>query len=101
MILKNRHKEILLNIAQHNIQTPINIWAFGSRVNGDACNGSDLDLIIRTKDDKPLDFQEFVNFKEGLTESNIPFLVDVLDWNRIPDYFKENISKKYEVLKEL
>ena len=101
MILKDEHRSLLLNIASQNIKTPINIWVFGSRVNGDACNGSDLDLAVKTKDNKPLDLEEFMHFKDGLRESNIPFLIDVLDWNRIPNYFKDNIKKQYEVLKEL
>lgn len=84
---------------RQNIKTPINLWAFGSRVNGDACNGSDLDLVVKTKDETPLDLNEFMQFKEDLQESNIPFLVDVMDWGRIPDTFKENIKKQYEVLK--
>ncbi|WP_201340443.1 nucleotidyltransferase domain-containing protein [Isorropodon fossajaponicum symbiont] len=58
----------------------MSIGCFGSRVNGDACNGSDLDLVVKTKDDKPLDFEEFMHFKDDLKESNIPFLIDVLDW---------------------
>lgn len=99
MMLKSEHKKILLSIAGQSIQTPINLWAFGSRVNGDACNGSDLDLVVKTKDETPLDLNEFMQFKEDLQESNIPFLVDVMDWGRIPDTFKENIKKQYEVLK--
>jgi predicted nucleotidyltransferase len=89
---------MLLDIASKNIKTPIDILAFGSRVNGDSCNGSDLDLVIKTKDNKQLDFKEFIDFKESLRDSNLPFLVDVLDWGSIPNSFKENINKKYEVL---
>lgn len=97
MILKNKHKKILLDIFNNTISIPINILAFGSRVNGDSINGSDLDLVIKAEQE--IDIDELISVKENLTESNIPFLVDVLDWNRIPDYFKENILKNYEVLK--
>jgi predicted nucleotidyltransferase len=99
MILKLRHKQILLDILKNTLTTPAIILAFGSRVKGDATNGSDLDIVIRNKDNTPLDIKELVDLKENLTESNIPFLVDVLDWARIPDYFKDNILKNYEVLK--
>ena len=101
MLLNNNDKRTILQILDNSIKTSIELWAFGSRVNNRAHSGSDLDLVIRTKDNKPLDFKEFISFKEGLRESNIPFLVDVLDWNSIPNYFKDNIKKQYKVLKEL
>ncbi|WP_394370317.1 nucleotidyltransferase domain-containing protein [Pedobacter segetis] len=37
------------------------VWAYGSRVNGDAHVGSDLDLVIRTPDLKRLSLDIFLN----------------------------------------
>jgi len=45
-----------------------------------------------------IDLCELGMFKELLQESTIPILVKVLDWNRIPESFRENILKGYEVL---
>ena len=39
-----------------------------------------------------------MNFKEMIKESNIPILVQVLDWNRIPKSFHDNILKNYVTL---
>jgi hypothetical protein len=36
--------------------------------------------------------------KSAFEESNLPFSVDVLDWNAILDNFKENIKKNYDVI---
>ncbi len=99
MLLRDKDKTRLLAIAGKTIKTPIEILAFGSRVDGSAHSGSDLDLVIRTKNKLALDIGEFVDFKEQLTSSNIPILIQVLDWGRIPDYFKDNIIKNYETLK--
>jgi predicted nucleotidyltransferase len=99
MLLSDNYKKIILSLLTGNIKNNIKVLVYGSRINGRAHSGSDLDLVIRSEDNKPLDIKELVNLKENLTESNIPFLVDVLDWNRIPDYFKENILQNYEVLK--
>jgi predicted nucleotidyltransferase len=99
MLLKNRDKQILKDTLQSNITQGIDALVYGSRTNGRAHSGSDLDLVLKTKNNKPLDITEFMNFKESLRQSNIPFLVDVLDWNRIPEYFQENIKKNYEILK--
>lgn len=101
MLLKNKDKILLLNILKQDIQTKVEVRVFGSRVNGRAHSGSDLDLVLCSEDEQPLDINEFMQFKEDLRASNIPFLVDVLDWNRMPDYFQDNINQRYEVLKKL
>lgn len=98
MILKSKHKQILLDIFAKYLTVPASVLVFGSRVNGDATNGSDLDLVIQTKNNQPIETNALITLKNKLSDSNIPFLVDVLDWNRIPDYFQENILKNYEIL---
>lgn len=99
MILREKDKQQLLSIATHTIHTPIEIWAFGSRVNGNAHDTSDLDLVIRTKDLTPLSSVELNNFKHALEQSTIPILIQVLDWARIPNSFHQNILQQYIVLK--
>ena len=74
------------------------IWAYGSRVNGKAHSGSDLDLVIRTRDLTPLDREEFVALCEKITNSNIPILVELRDWAMLPTSFHKNIQANYEVL---
>lgn len=71
------------------------VWAFGSRVNWTAGKQSDLDLAVF--DATPSKIQEL---KEAFDESDLLFRVDVIDWNQIPDSFRENIQKKYVVLQE-
>jgi predicted nucleotidyltransferase len=96
--LKPKDHETLCTIAKQCFKTPIEIWAYGSRVNGDSHDASDLDLVIRTADLAPLVFGELLEFQEQLQESNIPILVQVMDWNKIPESFQSNILKKYEVV---
>ncbi|SMN02230.1 Uncharacterized protein HI0073 [uncultured Candidatus Thioglobus sp.] len=99
MLLNDNDEKMILQILNNSVKTRVKLWAFGSRVNGKAHSGSDLDLVLCAKDEQPLVIDELMSFKDSLKESNLPFLVDVLDWNRIPDYFKSNIEKKYKVLK--
>ncbi|GHV10247.1 hypothetical protein AGMMS50229_21290 [Campylobacterota bacterium] len=51
------------------------VWAYGSRVGGDAHSGSDLDLSIK-------DFGQtdgsIAKLKEAFEESKIPFLIDIV-----------------------
>ncbi len=47
MLLREKDKIRLLDIFS-TANADMEIWAYGSRVNGDAHNGSDLDLVILT-----------------------------------------------------
>ena len=96
--LRQKDHKTLCNIAKQCFKTPIEIWAYGSRVNGDSHDASDLDLVIRTADLAPLAFGELLDFQQQIQESNIPILVQVMDWNKIPASFHNNILNKYEVV---
>ncbi|HIO95837.1 MAG TPA: nucleotidyltransferase domain-containing protein [Campylobacterales bacterium] len=74
----------------------LKLWAYGSRVNGEAHDTSDLDLVIISKDGQKVDINELISFKEHLQDSNIPILTQVIDWNRVPKNFHENILANYE-----
>ena len=97
MLLREKDKQTLIRIfGEANI--PMEVWAYGSRVNGSAHEGSDLDLIVRSPDLGPLPFDEFCELFEQIKESNIPILVEFRDWAHLPDSFKANILRHYEVL---
>ena len=97
MLLREKDKQTL-NAIFSKIKTPVEVWAYGSRVNGTAHEGSDLDLVIRTADLTPLSYDEYALLREQITESNIPILVDIFDWTRLPLSFHQNILQQYEVL---
>ena len=71
------------------------IWAYGSRLNGNAHEGSDLDLAIKDFGDNNCCLSEL---KEILSQSNIPFLIDILEFNSLPESFQEEILNNYEVI---
>ncbi len=98
MLLRDKDRDAIISIAQQTFKEPITIWAYGSRVNGQAHDMSDLDLVLISKDNSKININEYIDFKEVLTDSNIPILIQVLDWNRIPHYFHQNILDNYEVL---
>ncbi|WP_395946463.1 nucleotidyltransferase domain-containing protein [Caedibacter taeniospiralis] len=101
MLLRDKDRELLIALAVKTLKTPCEIWAYGSRVDGSAHDGSDLDLVIRTKNLAPLNALMLQAFKDAIQTSNIPILVQVLDWARIPQSFHSNILKNYAVLKPL
>ena len=98
MILREEDKRQLLAIATQAFKTPIEIWAYGSRVDGKAHDTSDLDMVLRTQDLSPIDINEMIHFKELIADSTLPILIQCFDWARLPKSFHQNILKKYEVL---
>ena len=97
MILRHKDKERLIAIFK-TAATSIEVWAYGSRVNGDAHEGSDLDLVIRTPSLEKLPLDILLDLKEKIQESNIPIVVELFDWARLPEIFHKNILAKHEIL---
>ena len=75
----------------------LEVWAFGSRVSGGARATSDFDLVLIT--DKALSIRHMAQLKMAFTQSNLPFLVDIIDWSHTSESFQKVIKKNYVVLK--
>ena len=96
MLLKSKYKQMLLDIFSE-LPIPVEIWAYGSRVKGGAHEGSDLDLIVRTPSYEKLPADVLQELKDKIRNSNIPILVDLFDWSRLPESFHKNIEACHEV----
>jgi len=72
------------------------VWAFGSRVKGGHHPASDLDLAVLC--DKETAKRQLPKLNDVFVESDIPFKVQLLDFNRLPANMQENIRKNYVVL---
>lgn len=73
------------------------VRVFGSRYNGNAKKYSDLDLAIVSKDTS--DSNVISDMKDAFEESDLPYRVDLLDWNTISPEFKKVIEESgFEVL---
>ena len=77
------------------------VWAYGSRVNGDYYDASDLDLVVRQPDDLMQRQVNLDDVKEAFVESNIPIIVQLVDWARIPESFHAEILAKYAVVQKV
>lgn len=86
--------DLLHTILQRHIPDKT-VWAYGSRATWKAKETSDLDLAVFDCD--PM---QIYHLKEELEESDLLVSVDVMDWETIPDDFKENIRRKYVVVQE-
>lgn len=95
--------EKYLKMVQAILQTHLpnaQIWAYGSRVNGDYYDASDLDLVVRQPDDLTRRQSNLEEVKNAFVESDIPIIVQLVDWARIPKSFHKEILAKYTILQE-
>jgi len=67
------------------------IWAYGSRVDGDSHDGSDLDIAVMSFNSSQKRISEL---KQLISNSNLPFLVDITEYNSLPESFQKEIRKK-------
>ena len=96
MLLRNKDRQTLTSIFS-SVMIPMEVWAYGSRVNGTAHSGSDLDLVVRSPDLKKLPVGVINDIKEKIKYSNIPIIVEVFDWSKLPESFHDNILKQHEI----
>ena len=89
-------RQILLDLLSKYLANT-KVWAFGSRVKWTTRSNSDLDLVVFSS---PEQDSQVSALKEALEESNLPFRVDLLVWDKLPESFQRNIEEGYVVLVE-
>lgn len=97
MLLREKDRKNLIDIFS-TISIPVEVWAYGSRINGNAHDGSDLDLVIRSHNLERLSLNIYNEVCEKIRESNIPILVELKDWAMLPVSFHKNIEQQYEIV---
>ncbi len=95
--LRPQHRQQIETLLQQNLPN-VEVWAYGSRVNGRSHDGSDLDLVLRGSNLTAIDNTKLYTFNENLQESNIPFLVEARDWAILPESFHSEIERNHVVL---
>ena len=96
--LSRRYRDQLVALLREHVPG-VEVWAYGSRVNGRRHEGSDLDLVLRSPTLEPLG-EGFFDLLEAIEKSNIPILVQAYDWARLPESFHREIERDYVVLQE-
>ncbi len=95
--LPHHYRQQLETLLRRHLPT-VEVWAYGSRVNGQGHDGSDLDLVLRSPELQQIPTDSLASFSEALRESAIPFLVEVHDWARLPESFHPEIEREHLVL---
>ena len=97
--VKPQHREQITRLLREHLPG-VEVWAYGSRVNGRSHEGSDLDLVLRGPDLAKINTTQLAVFNEAVQESTIPFLVEARDWAQLPESFHREIEREYVVLEE-
>ncbi len=75
------------------IDKKFRVFLFGSRARNTNLKYSDIDLCLRG--DTVIPDIEMGNFKEHFQQSNIPYMVDLVDYHAISQGFREQIEKDW------
>ena len=89
-----RHRRVLEALLREHLPD-VEVWAYGSRVNGLGHDGSDLDLVLRGPGLEKIPIDRLMDFEEAVRESTIPFLVEARDWARLPERIHREIERGY------
>lgn len=85
LIMESRHLEIVNSILK---KYPYKIAVFGSRVKGNPKKFSDLDLCVM----EPISDLVLGYMQEDFEDSDLPFTVDIVRWDKCSESFKKNIK---------
>ncbi|HEX5339119.1 MAG TPA: nucleotidyltransferase domain-containing protein [Gallionella sp.] len=97
--LRQKDAETLLRLLEQNVPDA-EVWGYGSRLKGHSHSASDLDLVLRNPSDLSMPQTRLAQLRDALSESDLPILVDVVDWARIPESFRREIEKEHCVMRQ-
>ncbi|MBM3852554.1 MAG: nucleotidyltransferase domain-containing protein [Verrucomicrobia bacterium] len=97
--LRPAHRRLLLELLARHAPAA-EVWAYGSRVNGRSHDGSDLDLVVRNPAVPHERFAQLYALVDALEESDLPILVEVHDWARLPEDMRHEAERERVVLQE-
>ena len=88
--LSEEQQRLVIEILRANMPEQTKVWVFGSRATGRARRYSDLDLAIDAG--RRLTLDEAAVLHEAFEDSDLPYRVDLVDWQAIGEPFREVIA---------
>ena len=86
------HLRLVRAILDANLPNDAKVWVFGSRATRRARRYSDLDLAIDAG--RPVMLDEFARLADAFRESDLPYNVDIVDWQVLDDRFRRIIAEE-------
>jgi predicted nucleotidyltransferase len=88
--LREEHAAILRGVLLAHLPPGARAYVFGSRAHGGARTYSDLDLALEW--DRPLGLDVIGEIAEALSESDLPYKVDIVDLSIVDPAFRARIA---------
>ena len=86
--LSAAHAAIVKQILENKLPN-VEVVIFGSRANGTAKPYSDIDLAVISKG--TLDKNKLWELRETFKESDLPFCVDIVEYDKLSERFKKEV----------
>jgi predicted nucleotidyltransferase len=96
MDLREDHAAIVRNVLRAYLPRGARAYVFGSRAHDGARQYSDLDLALEW--DLPFGLDIIGQIAEALSESDLPFKVDIIDLSLVDPAFKARIAANWIAL---
>ncbi len=90
MDIRPDHLEIVQDILREHLSADVGVWVFGSRASWATKDSSDLDLVL--EGEGRLSNKSLGALKDAFEDSALPYTVDVVDFNRIGDSFRQIVE---------
>lgn len=87
----NKKEEKIIQEILASYKEEYDFFYYGSRVKGNFEKASDLDILIKGEKEMPYDKKELIEFL--FDRSDLPFIVNFADYNRIDEKFYKLIEK--------
>ncbi len=86
-MIRAKDLAIIESVVQEHVPDGYEVFVFGSRVRGGDRKYSDIDIGIKGK--KRLEMRKLGLIKAELEESMLPYRIDVVDFKRVGDRFRD------------
>jgi len=97
--LRDEHAAIIREVLRAHLSANARAYVFGSRAHGGARQYFDLDLALEW--DRPLGLHIIGEIAEALSESDLPYKVDIVDLATVdPDFRTRVLSGCLEFLRQ-
>ncbi|WP_145523927.1 nucleotidyltransferase family protein [Virgibacillus sp. SK37] len=91
-----KRDQILLQLKQIVLETlkdvPVSIYLFGSWARNEEKRTSDIDIALRPQKEIPM--KEWVELRERIEESTVPYKVDLVDLSKANSNIVEKVGKE-------
>lgn len=95
--LQKKYLDLLLTLLDKHLKDS-DVWLFGSRATSECKPFSDIDLAIVSESN--ISEQTLAELKYDLSESDLPYKVDIVDYSQVDEAFKKIIQNNYVVIKQ-